>query len=454
MNAVVFSGPSLDLAAARAACPDLPWDRIDWQPPARMGDVYRAALGEPAALLIIDGYFEQVPSVWHKEVLFALSRGIRVLGAASMGALRAAELHPFGMQGVGRVYQAYAEGSLEDDDEVALVHGQDGGRYTAASEALVNMRFALADAHAAGLLDTATQDHLLALAKARFYPQRSWPALWHDAAAAGLPEALLAPLQAHLARTAPNQKRDDALAGLCALAGCLQPGAAAAPAVPFVFEHTLYWETVENYFGHAAAAGAGALTAERLRNHVRLFDPQRDHCVERALLLSLVEQEARRLRLDPGDDAAVLRRFRRRHGLHGAQALAEWMARQGVDAAGCLRLARAEHLLREVAQRRVAQVDAWLDDVLRLEGRRHRSLAEAQGKWQHLREQGLERAAEADVGDTGRVLAWYQQQWGRIDGDLADHVAERGFGSMRHFLDELFAQYLVRQDLATPQAAA
>jgi len=51
------------------------------------------------------------------------------------------------------------------------------------------------------------------------------------------------------------------------------------------------------------------------------------------------------------------------------------------------------------------------------------------------------------------VLAWYQQRHGRIDGDLQAHLAERGFASERHFLDELFAEYLA-QDATSSQAAA
>ncbi|MGV9708646.1 TfuA-like protein [Streptomyces sp. NPDC003483] len=36
--------------------------------------------------------------------------GVKAIGAASIGALRAAELAPFGMFGVGRIYTAYARG--------------------------------------------------------------------------------------------------------------------------------------------------------------------------------------------------------------------------------------------------------------------------------------------------------------------------------------------------------
>jgi len=51
------------------------------------------------------GYFEIVPTVWHKEILWAMDRGIHVYGGASIGALRAAELADFGMTGIGQIYE-------------------------------------------------------------------------------------------------------------------------------------------------------------------------------------------------------------------------------------------------------------------------------------------------------------------------------------------------------------
>ena len=64
-----------------------------------------------------------MPTVWHKEILWAMAQGIHVFGAASIGALRAAELDAFGMRGIGRIYEAFRDGVLEDDDEVAVLHG-------------------------------------------------------------------------------------------------------------------------------------------------------------------------------------------------------------------------------------------------------------------------------------------------------------------------------------------
>ena len=117
MSVVVFAGPTLRQSDVLA--------RLDAQVlgPAAFGDVYRAAHARPTALAIIDGYFERVPATWHKEILWAMAEGVHVFGASSMGALRAAELSVFGMVGVGKIFEAFRDGVLEDDDEVAVAHG-------------------------------------------------------------------------------------------------------------------------------------------------------------------------------------------------------------------------------------------------------------------------------------------------------------------------------------------
>ena len=95
----MFVGPTLAAADARGVL-----DAV-YLPPARQGDVYRAVLRDhPRAIGLVDGYFQDVPSVWHKEILWAMARDTQVFGSASMGALRAAELAELGMRGVGRIF--------------------------------------------------------------------------------------------------------------------------------------------------------------------------------------------------------------------------------------------------------------------------------------------------------------------------------------------------------------
>ncbi len=206
---IVFLGPTLPLAEARALLPS-----AQFRPPVAMGDVYRlvrpAAGRPPARIAIIDGLFEQVPAVWHKELLYAMERGVEVSGAASMGALRAAELHAFGMIGVGPIFTAYRAGRLVDDDEVAVAHGPARFGYPRFSEAMVNVRDALARARARRLIATRTHDRLLALARAQFYRDRTWATLLAAGRAAKLPASQLRQLAAWIERHQPDRKAADA----------------------------------------------------------------------------------------------------------------------------------------------------------------------------------------------------------------------------------------------------
>jgi hypothetical protein len=52
-----------------------------------------------------------------------MEQGVHVFGAASMGALRAAEMHSLGMVGIGTIFQWYRDGKIVADDEVAVRHG-------------------------------------------------------------------------------------------------------------------------------------------------------------------------------------------------------------------------------------------------------------------------------------------------------------------------------------------
>lgn len=117
----------------------------------------------------------------HKEILAALDEGVTVVGASSMGALRAAELHPYGMIGVGRIYRDYRSGALDADDEVALVQGPDD---TALPEPLVNLRAQLRRAADAGRISRREAHALTDLVRSLPYPRRSWTALGRAAAAA------------------------------------------------------------------------------------------------------------------------------------------------------------------------------------------------------------------------------------------------------------------------------
>lgn len=116
---VVFVGPSLSptergLYEAKG---------VLVRPPLAQADLLAYAdRKQHHTLVIIDGFYREVPSIWHKEILLALQNGHTVIGAASLGALRAAELSIYGMRGVGRIYDWFADQTFLDDADVALLH--------------------------------------------------------------------------------------------------------------------------------------------------------------------------------------------------------------------------------------------------------------------------------------------------------------------------------------------
>ena len=166
---VVFLGPSLPLCDARAILD------ADYRPPAGQGDLLRAAFEQPPAIALIDGIFRNAPTVRHREILWALSRGLPVFGASSMGALRAAELHGHGMIGAGLIFRWYRRFALLPDDAVAITHGPAELGAPPLSAALVDIRRTIAAARKAGALSARHAAGLTAQATAQPFAERQCP---------------------------------------------------------------------------------------------------------------------------------------------------------------------------------------------------------------------------------------------------------------------------------------
>jgi hypothetical protein len=233
MTIFVFAGPSL--ARADAGVPGL-----TYLPPAAEGDIYRAAREGPRAIALIDGYFEAQPAVWHKEILWAMSEGIHVFGAASMGALRAAELCSFGMVGAGAIYRAYRRGVLIDDAEVAVLHGPAELAYPSVTEALVNVRANLSRARARGVLSTETRRLALQSAASVYYKDRTWERILGEAVRNGMAAEEAATLKGWLKKNSIDLKRRDA-GSLIRLVKEREATFDQPLRVSYAFEDTTFW---------------------------------------------------------------------------------------------------------------------------------------------------------------------------------------------------------------------
>lgn len=212
--------------------------------PAAQGDIARAVLAGATAIGLIDGNFEAVAAVWHKEILHALGQGVQVLGGSSMGALRAAECAAFGMVPVGRIASAYLSGELDDDAAVALLHGPAEMGYPAFTEPLVDVIATLEHLARDRLVTPSEREALWAAANRLNFRDRTPEAM---AALAGSDD-LVATYVAHKV----NQKAEDAKLLVATLRAL--PAGTPRPAVP---------ETPSSFFARNILPGLAAVQDEQ-----------------------------------------------------------------------------------------------------------------------------------------------------------------------------------------------
>jgi len=449
LKSVVFLGPSLARPAATAILPD-----AVFLPPARQADVVSAVeTYQPEVLALIDGAFGQSLAVWHKEILFALDRGVRVYGAASLGALRAAELDAFGMLGIGEVYRLFASGELEDDDEVAVVHAPAAEDFRPLSEPMVNLRATFTLAREQGVLTAAECALLIGLARQRYFADRTLPAILAAAGDAGLAASTASAVSAFFTSCYVDLKRRDAQQ----LLECIRdlPSPLPAPLPPsFTLERSASFETL--YENERSVRHAGIdVPLRAIATHAALHHPSFDDVNASALNRALVMVLADTLHIEPtpADVDAETHRFRAQRGLEADSTLAAWLARQHLTTASFATLMRelatSRRLQRWLRVRdRGTRHTRWLLDELRLRGE-YEALASAAAEQHAVLEAWDPEFQLADVPDEvdlePLVVAHQQATDWRPDGPLATWAEEAGFESAQDLALELVRAARVRE---------
>ena len=175
---IIFLGPSLSREKAKKI-----FD-ADYRPPARKGDFLRLAADFDTAEMavgFVDGVFLQDYPPTPIEVYHLIRKnGILLVGAASLGALRAVELEKFGMVGIGKIFQLYKSGKLNADDEVAVTFAPEGD-YRLQSEAMVDIRYNLYLAHKNKVISENAKRALVKLAKEIYFPHRKYTYILEEA---------------------------------------------------------------------------------------------------------------------------------------------------------------------------------------------------------------------------------------------------------------------------------
>jgi hypothetical protein len=179
-------------------------------PPIRRGDLYRDRLLGFGVFVILDGVFGQELAISPRETIDIVRDGALVVGASSMGAIRAAECWPAGVRGVGSVYRLFRRGALTSDAEVAVAFSPEAP-YLPTSVPLVNVRYAMSRCLRQRLLDRTQTQRAIRSAADIFFAERTWPLVLKLARLRDKAGALLAALAAH------DLKRLDAIRALKAV---------------------------------------------------------------------------------------------------------------------------------------------------------------------------------------------------------------------------------------------
>jgi hypothetical protein len=454
---LVYLGPTMLLADAQAILPG-----ATFCPPVEQGDVFSLlGEGQPDAIAIVDGVFYQQLPVWHKEIIAALERGVAVYGASSMGALRAAECGPYGMVGVGVIFDAYASGELVDDDEVAVAHDGPESGWRTRTEPMVNVRATVRSAVAEGKIGGAAAMRVITVAKSIWFADRTRQKLLRALLESGLPAAEVEALRAAFHEAYVDQKRLDAVA-LLRLLAARSPGQDRATAEVAGCPMFLAFADRDRKVAHDGVVLRLEEIARYAALHERGFAELRDRALDRILTNVL----ARVWDIQVSDDeiASEAQRLRVRLGLAHEESLQRWLRANDVDAGWFSDMARREAVARRlrdwarVVRGKRLLVGPVLDE-LRLSGRYEQVAAEAStsarlrspldpaphwttGPDNEQRPDQVKSRVVALLRDQLRATGW------RPDVPLSSYADEAGFAELADLLDELVAARAVRVNAA------
>jgi hypothetical protein len=322
MIATVFLGPSMSVDEARTILP-----HAIFRPPAAQGDLLAAVDQDGAEIIgLIDGTFHQTLSVWHSEICYLLSRGITLLGASSMGALRAAETERFGTVGVGAIFEWYRDGIIAGDDEVALVHGTEDDGYRQMSLVLVNIRASLSEAIRRGALAARYADQVIGVASALYYPDRRVETILLHCKDLLIPGEELSAIERVLTVDHVDLKRSDARK-LLMLTNEIVEGLTPRPKrVEFEFNRSSVFETLYN-LDRRVLVDDIEVTLQSIRECAALHDARFEQVQRAALDRSIVAVFAMLLGFRVTPEAVVLKRseFLNERGINSDRGLCDWL---------------------------------------------------------------------------------------------------------------------------------
>ncbi|MCF4151066.1 hypothetical protein L2W58_04560 [Dethiosulfovibrio sp. F2B] len=368
---LVFGGPSLIGL-------DLSGRDMIFLPPAVQGDLLRYERElRPDAIGLLDCElpYRGLPT-WHKEILAVMDAGVYVAGASGVGAHRACELAPFGMEGVGTIFERVASGELERDDEVLCDWVGEPSGVRLLSVPLVVIRDVLKEAEAEGILSAESGAGLISMAEGFFWRLRTWESLLKKAASAGVDPGELDLLTDWLPR-ASNAVKNDSEALLNRLEEPARKGIKARDRrkISSKRRNSAIFKSMDRR-DRPVDSEYGPVRQWAVADMVTFSHPDGEDLnrggLNRKLALMLGEHL---WNIDPSIGAVKSeeRRLKRRLGIESDEDLSVWMADNDVDDGDFRRLVREEailhHLHRWLMQGRVSEKNSGIVlDELKLRG--------------------------------------------------------------------------------------
>lgn len=341
-----FAGPSIRWSEIEELCTGLDAE-VEIAPPVEQGDLLREAHHLPEIIGIIDGYFYQVPSVLHKEILIALAAGSHVLGAASLGALRAAELDVFGMEGVGRIYEMFSDELIDGDDEVAVQHGPEEIGFRPLTIPLVNIRHAIHLAATEGVINRDDSRVILSAAQDIHFTKRTWNQLFEHDRYQLINGA--APFREFVTQRNPDLKNEDARVLVQTIVNRVR-GSSEWPDRPDCrVKSSKYTYLMEHeYVG--SRSGSRHIPDSRVVSIQKVLDPCFAAVVDRVARRIIAVDEATFRGLAPDATELLEKSFREENDLPDDNQFCDWLLAQGLRRQELTLWLQARNLERQVAE--------------------------------------------------------------------------------------------------------
>jgi hypothetical protein len=347
MKIIGFAGPSIGNSKNERSN-----KAIQWFPPASLGDFLSAIHRYlPDVVVLVDILPWPSLSVWHKEILWALSHGIRVVGTGAGGAIRAAELSFSGMRGYGRVYEMYSGERFEDDSAVLCRFEHTDNCYRRVTEPLVNIIATLSQGQAEDMLTGEERSLILEVAQKIFFEERTREHLLERVQMAGAGAESCQSLNSLLENAYVDQQAIDVEQTLLRLE---DPGFLGAPPSPETIPISVKESTTlfRNLYDRDRTVSRGDVkmrlyeVGDYFTTHSDTIEPDSKNALNRELALILVEKLG--LDVSQAEIKDSAEEFRYANGLQKDQDWSDWLYSNDMNELDARRIMEEEALLKKL----------------------------------------------------------------------------------------------------------